>query len=505
MMKRIGMQLVVVAAVAAINWNGDFVAAATASGWAFQEETEQAQQQQGLSEFLQQLRQLIDTGQIRDAATWVDESTAPDAADSPDPEDVFRARQVVAAGFERIQDFRSAYEQRMKLLDYQLDRIDDERVQRRLTTTLVVLGVSANRVNESDEMVEVYDRAIEALEPITDFDSLSQSLSRLTVITNLKAQLLVNIGKLDQATEMLDEYLPKVQKLFEANPENATAVQLYARMIAGLMRATPDEQRKDDLYEQHQTMVQERLDNDPANIGLTVQYLSAASFQLNRLLNSDPEAARPLLDDFKERIENIIAANPSAQRSMQQFARALPALEQKIDSAITIKDLIGKDAPPLAAEYWVAGPETQLDELKGNVVLMQFWAVGHRPSFDTFVDLRKFRESYEPRGLKFLGVTRHFGLVWNDQLQQPQRAEEPVTPEDENLVIEKFLEQREWKHPTMIVPGNSDMIRNYGVAGLPHTVIIDRAGKVRLVESGVSPGWADTIEAMIQKLLDEDN
>ncbi len=57
----------------------------------------------------------------------------------------------------------------------------------------------------------------------------------------------------------------------------------------------------------------------------------------------------------------------------------------------------------------------------------------------------------------------------------------------------------------MIVPGNSDMIRNYGVAGLPHTVIIDRAGKVRLVESGVSPGWADTIEAMIQKLLDEDN
>jgi hypothetical protein len=55
----------------------------------------------------------------------------------------------------------------------------------------------------------------------------------------------------------------------------------------------------------------------------------------------------------------------------------------------------------------------------------------------------------------------------------------------------------------MVTPEKSDMQERYAVTGIPHAVLIDKQGIVRLVKVGSGSQNAEEIESMIKKLLDE--
>jgi hypothetical protein len=68
-------------------------------------------------------------------------------------------------------------------------------------------------------------------------------------------------------------------------------------------------------------------------------------------------------------------------------------------------------------------------------------------------------------------------------------------------MLEKFRESHGLKHPFFVTPAQSDFQAAYGVTGIPHAVLIDKAGKIQMIRVGSGEANAKDLEAKIEELL----
>lgn len=137
---------------------------------------------------------------------------------------------------------------------------------------------------------------------------------------------------------------------------------------------------------------------------------------------------------------------------------ALLAYGMTRDPNEIISPLPGREAPSFALAMMDSEPvdTVSLDELRGNIVVLNFWAswclecrVEHR-------DLVRAGEVYGGRGVKF------FGVLYQD------------TPENGRRWI---AEQGGQSYPSLVDEKSRTAIA-YGLYGVPETFIIGRDGKV---------------------------
>lgn len=133
-----------------------------------------------------------------------------------------------------------------------------------------------------------------------------------------------------------------------------------------------------------------------------------------------------------------------------------------------------------------------LSEMKGKVILIDFWATWCGPCISMFPKLKSLRELYKDKGFEIIGVTRYYGEVEGVSADRKSELE----------FIEKFKEKFRLDYPVAVA---FDVINhhNYGVQGLPTTVIIDRQGRIRYLEAGVNENQLKRIQEWIERLLDE--
>ncbi|MBI3469285.1 MAG: TlpA family protein disulfide reductase [Planctomycetes bacterium] len=164
-------------------------------------------------------------------------------------------------------------------------------------------------------------------------------------------------------------------------------------------------------------------------------------------------------------------------------------------------ELIGQPAIPIENASWVNGSTLTPEELKGKVVLLDFWAVWCGPCIATFPHLREWRDKYSDRGLVILGVTQHYGYGWDEVDQRPVRVEN-ISQADEQAAMVQFAKHHQLEHTFAVMP-SSDLARKYGVTGIPQAVVVDRKGVVRLIRVGSGEQNAKDLEEMIETALAE--
>ncbi len=112
-----------------------------------------------------------------------------------------------------------------------------------------------------------------------------------------------------------------------------------------------------------------------------------------------------------------------------------------------------------------AGGAVSLADLKGQVVMINFWASWCGPCRKEFPALDQIYAKYKPMG---------FALV-------------AINVESEKADAEKFLATTPASFPILFDPDNK-VSGSYGVSAMPTTVLVDRQGRVRWLHRAYKPG-----------------
>ena len=65
------------------------------------------------------------------------------------------------------------------------------------------------------------------------------------------------------------------------------------------------------------------------------------------------------------------------------------------------------------------------------------------------------------------------------------------------------MSHHELHHATIITPKSSEMQKEFGVTGIPHAVLIDRQGNIRMIKVGSGPTNSQALQEMIEQLVAE--
>lgn len=137
--------------------------------------------------------------------------------------------------------------------------------------------------------------------------------------------------------------------------------------------------------------------------------------------------------------------------------------------------MFGKPAPPLDVESWIQGAPTTLEKLRGDVVVLYFFATWCPVCAREREHVLDIVARYEPLGVKFIGVMTH----------SQGTTLETARP---------FLAANKYEFPVIMDRGST--VNAYQSSKIPDVVLIDRAGRVRWHDNPVNLQEA-TLEALI--------
>lgn len=170
---------------------------------------------------------------------------------------------------------------------------------------------------------------------------------------------------------------------------------------------------------------------------------------------------------------------PSASKRVAAFAGASLAALSLLTASVAFAVNAGGRAPELGAND-TAGHRINIADLRGNVVLVDFWATWCEPCADSMPVLESLHSRFASRGLRIVGVSQ-------------DRSASNIAP---------FVSRHHVTFPIIHDAGNA-IAGRYDPPRMPTTYIIDRTGIVRFVHAGFRSGDAATIEREVTSLLED--
>jgi thiol-disulfide isomerase/thioredoxin len=147
-------------------------------------------------------------------------------------------------------------------------------------------------------------------------------------------------------------------------------------------------------------------------------------------------------------------------------------------SAAIAADPIGQPAPAFTLPLRGGSAPLGLDKLRGQVVMVNFWASWCEPCRKEFPLLDQIYKKYKPVGFTLVGVN--------------------VEPESKDA--ESFIAKTPVSFP-ILFDKDSAVSKLYHVSGMPTTVLIDRKGVLRYVHRSYVPGdeneYLDKVRAIL--------
>jgi peroxiredoxin len=154
-----------------------------------------------------------------------------------------------------------------------------------------------------------------------------------------------------------------------------------------------------------------------------------------------------------------------------------------LSGALLPVPVVAGEAAGPAADFSLpsrGGPSVALSALRGQVVLINFWATWCGPCRKEMPLLEQIQKKYAPLGFTMLGIN----------------------VEEDTTHMEAFLGDVPVSFPVLLDPANR-VSKLYEVAAMPSTVIIDRKGNIRYIHQGYQAGDESRYQDVIRQLIRE--
>jgi len=115
----------------------------------------------------------------------------------------------------------------------------------------------------------------------------------------------------------------------------------------------------------------------------------------------------------------------------------------------SVKNNVGQMLPSLELKYMDQKPD-----LKGKALILEFWATWCEPCREGIPALNEVYKTYKDQGLEIIGITK-----------------------DDEATVRGFSKEIPIKFPVALDPTNS-VAGLLGITVIPHTLIVNRAGKI---------------------------
>jgi len=142
-----------------------------------------------------------------------------------------------------------------------------------------------------------------------------------------------------------------------------------------------------------------------------------------------------------------------------------------------------KTSPALAPDFTLKtldDQEISLSQLKGKVVLLDFWATWCGPCRESIPHLIQLYKTYRENGFEIIGISLDKG---------------------DAAVVRNFARSMDIPYPIVVAP--EEVVKNYRVTAIPTTFLIDKEGKIRERTPGFNSTIAQQMNAKVSDLTSE--
>ncbi len=283
-----------------------------------------------------------------------------------------------------------------------------------------------------------------------------------------------------------------ILELYQSHPDHEETVELMGQRWASLFA---DEQLGEVVAAEMAAVIKDSPDSELAG---TAHFTTARASVQKSLWGSETSN----VDQAAEAVETFIAAMPQDDRGAQLLGFLARAHEDGSEERIAVNKRIAKDYPDSSAAKFILGKDRQAkgvgepfeleftdaitgttitsEGLKGQVVIVDFWATWCGPCVGEMPHMKELYAKYHDEGVEFIGISL-------------DRSEEDGGLE----ALKKYVTENEIAWP-QYYQGNwwdSEFSTSWGINGIPTLFAVDKKGNLHTVQA------RGKVEELIHELL----